>query len=86
MTRHLPSASRSIDSVSRPFALFGFVFAAPVLLVMLLSMMWLPAAIGVQKAFPDKTVVNLSGDGSPYPRAQNELVPQIACGSPYSFL
>src|SRR6476660_7922130 len=35
------------DPDARPFALFGFVFAAPVLLVMLLSMMWLPAAIGV---------------------------------------
>jgi hypothetical protein len=29
------------------FAIFGFVFAAPVLLVMLLSLMWLPAAIGI---------------------------------------
>jgi len=35
------------DPDAQPFALFGFVFAAPVLLVMLLSMMWLPAAIGV---------------------------------------
>ena len=35
------------DPDHRPFAVFGFVFAAPVLLVMLLSMMWLPAAIGV---------------------------------------
>jgi hypothetical protein len=28
-------------------AMFGFVFAAPVLLVTLLSMMWMPASIGV---------------------------------------
>jgi hypothetical protein len=35
------------DPDHQPFAVFGFVFAAPVLLVMLLSMMWLPAAIGV---------------------------------------
>lgn len=35
------------DPDAQPFAMFGFVFAAPVLLVMLLSMMWLPAAIGV---------------------------------------
>ena len=34
------------DPDAQPFAMFGFVFAAPVLLVMLLSMMWLPAAIG----------------------------------------
>ena len=35
------------DPDAQPFAIFGFVFAAPVLLVMLLSMMWLPAAIGI---------------------------------------
>ena len=35
------------DPDAQPFAVFGFVFAAPVLLVMLLSMMWLPAAIGM---------------------------------------
>src|SRR5438552_18943996 len=29
------------------FAIFGFVFAAPVLLVLLLSLMWLPAAFGI---------------------------------------
>ena len=32
---------------TQAFAMFGLVFAAPVLLVMLLSVMWLPAAIGV---------------------------------------
>ena len=30
--------------------LFGFVFAAPVLLVVLLSVMWLPGAIGILAA------------------------------------
>src|SRR5262249_18576557 len=29
------------------FAIFGFVFGAPVLLIMLLSLMWPPAAIGI---------------------------------------
>src|SRR5262249_1385566 len=32
---------------TQAFAIFGFVFAAPVLLVMLLSLMWLPAALGI---------------------------------------
>jgi len=32
---------------TQAFAMFGLVFAAPVLLVMLLSLMWLPAAIGI---------------------------------------
>ena len=32
---------------TQAFAIFGFVFAAPVLLIMLLSLMWLPAAIGI---------------------------------------
>src|SRR4051794_1434929 len=30
-----------------PFAMFSALFAAPVLLVTLLSMMWLPAGIGI---------------------------------------
>ena len=32
---------------AQAIAVFGFVFAAPVLLVMLLSMMWLPGSIGI---------------------------------------
>ena len=32
---------------AQAIAVYGFVFAAPVLLVVLLSVMWLPAAIGV---------------------------------------
>jgi hypothetical protein len=40
-------ASAAADPDAQAFAVFGFVFAAPVLLVTLLSVMWLPAAIGV---------------------------------------
>ncbi len=35
------------DPDAQVVAVFGFVFAAPVLLVMLLSVMWLPCAIGI---------------------------------------
>ncbi len=37
----------AFDVEAQAIALYGFVFAAPVLLVILLSVMWLPAAIGV---------------------------------------
>jgi hypothetical protein len=37
----------AVDPDARAFAIYGFVFAAPVLLVTLLSVMWLPAAIGI---------------------------------------
>jgi hypothetical protein len=37
----------SFDMDTRVVAFYGYVVAAPVLLVMLLSVMWLPAAIGV---------------------------------------
>jgi hypothetical protein len=36
-----------LDAHAHAIALYGHVFAAPVLLVILLSMMWLPAAIGI---------------------------------------
>ena len=39
--------SYTLNGVSQVKPLSRFVFAAPVLLVMLLSMMWLPVAIGV---------------------------------------
>jgi hypothetical protein len=39
--------SGAADPDAQALATFGFVFAALVLLVMLLSVMWLPAAIGV---------------------------------------
>src|SRR2546430_17380004 len=47
------------------FAIFGFVFAAPVLLVMLLSQMWLPAAIGVliSETFAIRSFLFHAGNG-----------------------
>src|SRR5256886_9457203 len=47
------------------FAIFGFVFAAPVLLVMLLSLMWLPAAIGVliSETFAIRSFLFHAGNG-----------------------
>jgi hypothetical protein len=35
------------DAEAHAVVLYGFVFAAPVLLVTLLSVMWLPAAVGI---------------------------------------
>jgi hypothetical protein len=35
------------NSNSQAVALFGFMFAGPVLLILLLSVMWLPASIGI---------------------------------------
>jgi hypothetical protein len=35
------------DPEAFTYGLFGFVFAAPVLFVMLLGVMWLPAAVGI---------------------------------------
>ena len=54
------------DPDAQPFALFGFVFAAPVLLVMLLSMMWLPAAIGVliSETFAIRSWIFHAGNGA----------------------
>ena len=48
------------------FAMFGFVFAAPVLLVMLLSLMWLPAAIGVliSETFAIRSFLFHAGNGA----------------------
>ena len=37
----------ALDADARAIAVYGYVFAAPVLLVILLSIMWLPSAIGV---------------------------------------
>jgi hypothetical protein len=46
--------------------MFGFVFAAPVLLVMLLSLMRLPAAIGIlmSEAFAIRSFVFHAGNGA----------------------
>jgi hypothetical protein len=37
----------ALEGEAHAIAVYGYVFAAPVLLVVLLSVMWLPAAIGV---------------------------------------
>jgi len=37
----------ALDGEAHAIAVYGYVFAAPVLLVVLLSVMWLPTAIGV---------------------------------------
>jgi hypothetical protein len=37
----------ALDAEAHAIAVYGYVFAAPVLLVILLSVMWLPSAIGV---------------------------------------
>ena len=58
------------EAVAHPdtqaFAMFGLVFAAPVLLVMLLSLMWLPAAIGIliSEAFAIRSFVFHAGNGA----------------------
>ncbi|HET7022685.1 MAG TPA: hypothetical protein VFI58_18400 [Xanthobacteraceae bacterium] len=51
---------------TQAFAMFGLVFAAPVLLVMLLSLMWLPAAIGifVPEAFAIRSFVFHAANGA----------------------
>src|SRR5215467_737111 len=51
---------------TQAFAMFGLAFAAPVLLVMLLSLMWLPAAIGilVSEAFAIRSFVFHAANGA----------------------
>src|SRR6266699_4859955 len=51
---------------TQAFAIFGFVFAAPVLLIMLLSLMWLPAAIGIliSEAFAIRSFLFHAGNGA----------------------
>jgi hypothetical protein len=51
---------------TQAFATFGLVFAAPVLLVMLLSLMWLPAAIGIliSEAFAIRSFVFHAANGA----------------------
>src|SRR5262245_359611 len=48
------------------FVMFGFMFAAPVLLVTLLSLMWLPAAMGVliSEAFAIRSFLYHAGNGA----------------------
>jgi hypothetical protein len=47
-------------------AVFGFLFAAPILLVMLLSVMWLPSGIGilVSEAFAIRSWLFHAGNGA----------------------
>src|SRR5258707_13888371 len=51
---------------TQAFAILGFVFAAPVLLVMLLSLMWLPAAIGIliSETFAIRSFIFHAGNGA----------------------
>jgi hypothetical protein len=44
---HLGQIAITSDPDAPAVAVFGFVFAAPVLVVILLSVMWLPGAIGI---------------------------------------
>jgi hypothetical protein len=48
------------------YAVFGFVLAAPVLLVMLLSIMWLPGAIGIliSEGFAIRSWIFHAGNGA----------------------
>jgi hypothetical protein len=59
-------SAAAADPDTQVFAIFGFVFAAPVLLVMLLSVMWLPAAIGVliSEAFALRSLLFHAANGA----------------------
>jgi hypothetical protein len=54
------------DANAQVTAIFGFVFAAPVLVVMLLSVMWLPSAIGIliSEAFAIRSWLYHAGNGA----------------------
>jgi hypothetical protein len=54
------------DPNAKTIAMFGFVFVAPVLLVILLSTMWLPAAIGVliAEAFAIRSILFHAANGA----------------------
>jgi hypothetical protein len=54
------------DPDAQAVAAFGFMFAAPILLVMLLSMMWLPGGIGilVSEAFAIRSWMFHAGNGA----------------------
>src|SRR5262249_46452872 len=54
------------DPNAQPVAIFGFIFLSPVLLVMLLSVMWMPAAIGVliAEAFAIRSFIFHAGNGA----------------------
>jgi hypothetical protein len=54
------------DPDAQVVALFGFLFVGPVLLVMLLSVMWLPGAIGIllSEAFAIRSWMFHAGNGA----------------------
>jgi hypothetical protein len=56
----------ALDVEARAIAVYGYVFAAPVLLVILLSVMWLPSAIGVllSEAFALRSWMFHAGNGA----------------------
>jgi hypothetical protein len=56
----------ALGSQARAIAVYGYAFAAPVLLVVLLSIMWLPCAIGVllAEAFALRTWMFHAGNGA----------------------
>ena len=56
----------AVDPNAQVTAIFGFVFAAPVLVVMLLSVMWLPGAIGIliSEAFAIRSWLYHAGNGA----------------------
>jgi len=57
-----PSGNPDAEAI----AIFGFVFAAPVLLVLLLSVMWLPGSIGIliSEAFAVRSWMFHAGNGA----------------------
>jgi hypothetical protein len=54
------------DPDAQTIAVFGFIFLSPVLLVLLLSVMWMPAAIGVliAEAFAIRSWIFHTGNGA----------------------
>jgi hypothetical protein len=62
----LGSIAVTSDPDAQAVAVFGFVFVAPVLLVMLLSVMWLPGSIGVliAETFAIRSFLFHAGNGA----------------------
>lgn len=56
----------AVDPNAQAIAIFGFVFAGPVLLVLLLSTMWIPGSIGVliSEAFAIRSWMFHAGNGA----------------------
>jgi len=63
---HMAPIAVTSDPDAQAVAVFGFVFAAPVLLVMLLSVMWLPGAIGIliSEAFAIRSFIFHAANGA----------------------